>query len=152
MFAPLNAELYQAVCDTRNYVVKHSRLQRLDPHSAEFLAAFPMFILEEFEQLPQDRNIDSLWKRLVDAAFADAFRVRTDEAIRIFGSDQAQDTLPVNFLRIVEDFLNYALPRSVGLPDESAHFDALYAQFERDLFSDSYTLVVMAALENLSDH
>jgi hypothetical protein len=53
---------------------------------------------------------------------------------------------------MVDDFLNYAVPGNVGLPDEAAQFDSLYAQFETDLFTDSYTLHVIAPLENFSDH
>ena len=153
MFAPINPGLYDAVRDTWAHVITLFRVEEVDPNSEAFLSRFPIFILEELgEEEHQDPTIVSLRERLARAAFADTFRARIEEAIAIFCSNPGSDTPQAHFYRMVDDFLNYAMPLSVGLPDESAQFDALYGRFESDLFTDSYTLNVIAPLENFTDH
>ncbi|MGA3023429.1 MAG: hypothetical protein ABSF98_01530 [Bryobacteraceae bacterium] len=153
MFTAINRDFYEAVLDARTYAMTLLSPENADPNSKAFLSRFPIFILEDLgEEVREDPRVTSLRERLAAAAFADEFRLRTQEAINIFCSDPGDDTLRGRFFRMVDDFLNYATPRSAGLPGEAALFDDLYAQFEQDLFTDKYTLTVVASLDNFSDN
>lgn len=153
MFIPLNPDFYAVVQDARTYAMGLLNLQGADLSSEAFLSRFPIFVLEELgeNEVREDPRLTFLRERLISAAFANQYCARTEEAITVFCSDQGDDTPHGHLFRMVDDFLNWAMPRSVGLPDESAQFDALYAQFEKDLFTASYTLNVIAPLENFSD-
>jgi hypothetical protein len=154
LFAAINTDFYAAVLDTRAYAMTLLSPENADLNSEAFLSRFPIFILEELgeEEVREEPRLTSLRERLTTAAFAEQFRLHTEEAINIFCPDYGNDTLPARFFRMIDDFLNYAIPRSAGLPDESAQFNALYAQFENDLFTDSYTITVIAPLENFGDN
>lgn len=154
MLTPINPKFYDALRDARTYAIDLLKTKGMDFNSETFLGCFPLFILDDYLAEEGIRNdvVIALQERLTSAAFADEFRFRTEEAIELFCSDRGKDTHEAHFLRMIDDFLNYAIPRSAGLPDEAEQFDTLYSRFENDLFSDSYTLNVIAPLENLSDH
>lgn len=153
MFTPLNPKLYTAVCEARAYALGRFIAQNTDLNSVEFVSSFPIFILERFdiENENEDPDLASLRERLAEAALSEGFRPRTEQAIAMF-ADHTGEALDVLFLRMVDDFVNYALPRTAGLPDESDQFDALYRDFEQDLLSDVFTMRVIAPLGNFSDH
>src|SRR5208282_1372188 len=147
---PLNPNLYTAVLDAKASIVEQFKAEGADPNSEAFLARFPFVFVEEING--ENLTADPIRGSLVRAAFSMEFRARTQEAIDIFYANHAGGTPEYYFLDLIDDFLNYALPRSFGLPDEDALFNDLYRQFETDLFTDSYTLNVIALLKNAYDH
>ncbi len=146
---PLNPEFYAAVLGARADIVRQFDAEGANPNSEAFLARFPFVFVEEVDG---DLTVSPVRQRLIAAAFADGFRSRTQEAIDIFYANHSGGTPEDYLLDMVDDFLNYSLPRSLGLADEDALFDSMYRQFEADLFADSYTLKVVALLRNVSDH
>jgi len=56
------------------------------------------------------------------------------------------------FIDLVEDFLNFALPRTIGLPDEDSLFEQYYLELESDLLGPDLTVSVQAVLGNVSCH
>ncbi len=148
--APLNPSLYAAVLDAKASIVQQFKAEDADPNSEAFLARFPFVFVEEIHGVTP--TADPLRASLVKAAFSEEFRSRTQEVIDIFYANHAGGTPEYYFLDLVDDFLNYALPRSLGLPDEDTVFDELYRHFEADLFTDSYTLHVIAVIKNAYDH
>ncbi len=147
---PLNPSLYAAVLDARASIVQQFKAEGADPNSEAFLARFPFVFVEGING--ENPTADPIRGSLVRAAFSGEFRSRTEEVIDIFYANHAGGTPEYYFLDLIDDFLNYALPRSFGLPDEDALFNDLYRRFETDLFTDSYTLIVMALLKNAYDH
>lgn len=146
---PVNAALYAAVRDAKISAVQGFTAEGVDWNSEAFLSRFPFIFVEEIEGGP---IVSLIGRELVAAAFSDEFRYRTEEAIDIFYANYAGGTKEHLCLDLIDDFLNYALPRTVGLPDEDAIFDDLYRRLEADLFTDSYALRVIALLHNTSDH
>lgn len=148
-FTPVNPALSQAVRDLYAHAVEEFRAEGADIHSEAFLARFPFIFIAECNQ---DPAIGDLRERVLAAAFSDEFRARTEEAGRIFYADCTGGTTRSNFCSMIDDFLNYAVPRVMGLPDERERFDRLYTGFERDLLQEKFTLIVIALLENIWDH
>jgi hypothetical protein len=147
---PINPGLYSAVFAAKASIVLQFKNEGVDPNSEAFLARFPFVFVEGTNG--EGPTADPIRESLVKAAFTEEFRSRTQEVINIFYANWSGGTPEYYFLNLINDFLNYALPRSLGLPDEDAVFEALYRQFEADLFTDSYTLHVIALLKNAYDH
>ena len=149
VFSPINAALYAAVRDAKACAVQEFEAEGVDLNSDTFLARFPFIFVKEFNK---DSAVVPIQEKLIAAAFSDEFRSRTEETIGIFYANHGGGTTQSYFLDMVDDFLNYTFPRTLGLSDEETLFDDLYCQFETDLFSETYTLNVIALLENISDH
>jgi len=94
------------------FAINVLKAKGVDLDSETFLSRFP-FILDEFlgEDESPSATVIGLRERLSSAAFADGFRSRTEEAIKLFCSDRGDDSLREHFLRMIDDFLNYAIPR-----------------------------------------
>lgn len=146
----LNPSLYAAVLDVKASIVQHFKDEGADQNSEAFLDRFPFVFMEDING--ENSSADPIRASLVKAAFSEEFRSRIKEAIDIFYGNWSGGTPEYYFLNLVNDFLNYALPRCLGLPDEDRVFEDLYRQFEADLFTDSYTLCVTALLKNAYDH
>jgi len=147
---PINPSLYSAVLGAKASIAQQFKTEGADPNSEAFLARFPFVFVEEING--EGPTADPIRESLVKAAFSEEFRSRTQEVIDTFYANWSGGTQESYFLNLINDFLNYALPRSLGLPDEDTVFDDLYRQFEADLFTDSYTLHVIALLKNAYDH
>jgi hypothetical protein len=147
VFNPINPAFYAAVLDVRAYATRRFMAEDSDLCSEAFLARFPFTFVEEFNE---DVAVAPLREKLQAAAFTDQFRSRTEEAIDIFYANRGGGNAQSYLLDMIDDFLNYALLRTVGLSEQEQMFDDLYRQFETDLFSDTYTLNVIALLENIS--
>ena len=147
---PINPNLYAAVLNAKASIAQQFKAEGADPNSEAFLKRFPFVFVEEING--ESPTADPIREGLIKAAFSEQFRSRTQEVIDIFYANWSDGTPEYYFLNLINDFLNYALPRSLGLPDEDTVFDDLYRQFEADLFTDSYTLHVIALLKNAYDH
>lgn len=120
-----------------------------DLGSEEFLGSSYAFVRFQAEA---GEEIRAQIQAIVDAAFATPFRARTEEAVRIFFDDRSGGTPESNLLVAVDDFLNYVLPRSIGLPDANDRFNQLYEHFERDLLTNVFSLSITALIEGVRDH
>jgi len=149
VFNPINAPFYAAVREARIYAGKQFAEEGADLNSGIFPARFPFIFVVE---LNEDGAVAPIRQKLLAAAFSDEFRSRTENAIKIFYANHGGGTVHSYLLDMVDDFLNYALPRTGGLTDGDVLFDEAYRQFETDLFGDNYKLTVIALLENVSDH
>jgi hypothetical protein len=79
-------------------------------------------------------------------------RLQAERAIVAAYSDNAGLSTEGYVCDAVEDFLNYAIPRIAGLPDENTIFDSLYEQFDSSFFGDSCLVTMFAILTNVYDN
>jgi hypothetical protein len=148
-FVALNPALYKAIKDLYKETVHHFEASGEDLNSQKFLGAFPRSFIGTFSHSPEDERKA---QTVLEAAFSAEFRTRTEEALTAYYSDHAGGTPKTYFCDLVDDFLNYAIPRTAGIANSEALFDQYYASFDRSLYSESFPLTVIAVLENASDH
>ena len=144
----MNRALYLAIHEI--YVSESEVLAREENvHSEEFLASFPRAFLRKPDEWQSDLLREQT-VRLRRAAFDSSIDERMRSSLAAFAPDGS--TVESQLLRVVEDFLNYAIPRCVGLRNQSERFDGLYNQFEEDLLGDEFTLESIATIEGIRDH
>jgi hypothetical protein len=144
-FIPANAALYDAIRRVYDDEVGNLVANETDFGSEDFLAA-------SYDYVRFQPEGDVRVQAIVDAAFAAAFRTRTEEAVRIFFDDRQGGTVETNLLVAIDDFLNWVLPRSIGLPDANNRFNQMYARFERNLLSEVFELDITALVAGVADH
>src|SRR5213078_1289548 len=115
VFSPTNGALYSAVRDARAYASQQFNAEGVDLNSVTFLARFPFIFVEEFND---DSAVVPIREKLIAAAFCDEFRSETEQSLEIFYANHGGGTQQSYFLAMIDDFMNYALPRTIGLPDE----------------------------------
>jgi hypothetical protein len=129
----LNRELQHAVRHFYAEIVQGFKTEGVDFSSSGFLSKFPYAFIKHDKS---DRG-----ERVLAAALSKAFRSEAERAVEAFYWDSSGGTTELYVCDAVEDFPNYAIPRAVGLPDEMAILDELYAQFDQSLFGESYALL-----------
>src|SRR5690242_12642848 len=135
----LNDAFYAAVRDLYQHEVTNLSQGSADVCSQRFLERLPYAFIAYREDNDTECYYAHIREALLAAAFADEFRDRTERSIKLFFEDHAGGTTESYFLNAVDDFLNYSIPRCIGLPNEAEHFDTLYSRFEADLWSDTFT-------------
>jgi hypothetical protein len=128
-------EIYQQLCD--------GFIQQGDISSPDFVASFPYVFLP-----PDD---EALCRRVFNAA-VNGRTAEVDRSVDAFFSDSVGGDVQFYVCKAVEDFLNYAIPRTIGLPDGNAHFENLYERFDADWFGEECTITTLAVLSNVWDH
>jgi hypothetical protein len=130
------AGLFQQFCD-RFIQEGH------DVGSSEFLSSFT------YNFLPRE-NTD-LCQEVYSAAVTGHSK-SVDRAIEAFFSNWSGGD-PQGYVCIaIEDFLNYAIPRTIGLPDAKERFDKLYERFDADFLGDECAVTTFAILSNVWDN
>jgi hypothetical protein len=84
--------------------------------------------------------------------FLPQFRSEAEKAIEACYANCAGGDLQFYLCDAVEDFLNYAIPRTIGLPNSVDMFDRFYREFESSLYSNSCLVTISAIIRDLSDH
>lgn len=148
----LNDAFYAAVRGLCQHEVSSLSDEGTDVCSQPFLAEFPY----AFIRFPPEEDAEGYYAQVREllraAAFADGFRERTERSIQIFFQDHAGGTTESYFFKAIDDFLNYAIPRCIGLPNEAAQFDKLYSRFEEDLWADTFNVELLSLIQGVSDH
>jgi len=121
-----------------------------DFNSQTFLEKFPNFsYIGMFRDSEEDNRAA---EQIMRAAFASEFEARTDESLKVYFSNTVGATREDNLCEMVDDFLNYVIPRTAGLPEADRMFDEQYEAFEQSLYLDSFPFTVCSLLKNTSDH
>jgi hypothetical protein len=147
----LNDAFYAAVRDLYQHEVASLSEGGADVCSQPFLAEFPYAFIRYRDDDDPKGYYAHVREFLRAAAFADEFRERTERAIQMFFEDHAGGTTESYFFKAVDDFLNYAIPRCIGLPNEAAQFDKLYSRFEEDLWTDTFNVQLLSLIEGVAD-
>jgi hypothetical protein len=90
-----------------------------DMCSSGFLCQFPFAILRF------DNRNAPFRANLMNAGFAIGFGKSLERTIEICYANHGGGTIESYFVSLVEDFLNFALPRTVGLPNEDELFELI---------------------------
>jgi hypothetical protein len=136
-----NPQLYQVVREL--YEEKLSGFAGENPNSEEFVASFPYWFF---------RDDNKVQERIAGSALTPEHRQEAEKAIEAYYSDSHGGNLEFYFSQLVEDFLNYVIPRSAGLPDGLTQFERLYEQLDSCIFGKLCHVTVFAVLENAYDH
>jgi hypothetical protein len=129
-------ELYQQFCD--DFIQEGH-----DVGSAEFLSSFA------YNFLPRE-NTD-LCQKIYSAAVT-GHSAAVDRAIEAFFSNWSGGDPQGYTCLAIEDFLNYVIPRTIGLADAKEHFNKLYDRFDSDFFGDECAVTTFAILSNVWDN
>ncbi|MGB6483706.1 MAG: hypothetical protein WBE86_09505 [Candidatus Acidiferrales bacterium] len=129
-------ELYEHFCES--FVT-----QGCDVNSDQFLSNFTYgFLTHEDNEVSQT----------VYEAAAKGWKETLDRNREVFFSNSAGGDVPFYVCLAIEDFLNYAIPRTIGLVDAKERFEALYQRFDSDFFGEECTVTTFAILSNVWDH
>jgi len=114
-----------------------------DFHSEKFLSSFPYWLMHDRPE----------WcRRVVDAALLPELRKEAQNGIEAFYSDSAGGDLEFYICKSVEDFLNYIIPRTAGLPTSAEIFQRYYRQFDSSVYGKSCLVTVFALIRDIWDH
>lgn len=150
MIQPRNAALHRSIKELYDNAVREFKNAGNDFNSQTFLEKFPNFsYIGMFRHSEED---DRAAEQIVRAAFASEFETWTDESLKVYFSNTVGSTREDNFYEMVDDFLNYVIPRTAGLPEADRIFDEQYDAFEESLYLDSFSFTVCSLLKNTSDH
>lgn len=127
-------ELYQEVLD--GFVGKNL-------NSEEFVASFPYSFFHDDDKVRQ---------AIAECALVPEHRQEAGKAIEAYYSDHGGGTLESYLVDLIEDFLNYVIPRTAGLTDGPECFEHMYDQLDSCIFGKSCHITVFAILENVYDH
>ena len=136
-----NPQLYEVVRELYQENWTDSRTKIPIPRSS--VASFPYWFF---------RDDNKAQERIAASALVPEHRQEAEKAIEAYYSDSHGGTLEFNLSNLVEDFLNYVIPRTAGLPDGSEHFERWYEQLDSCIFGKSCHVTVFAVLENAYDH
>jgi hypothetical protein len=140
-----NEALRVVIRDLFDEIITEFKNEGSDLNSLAFLSSFPFAFLGGTRR--------SNWQdRIVAAATSPTYKAEIVAAIEAYFSNWGNGTLEQHLCHAVEDFLNYSIPRSAGLPDEAATFEELYFQFDQALFGKAGLVTIFAALENVWDN
>lgn len=148
----LNDAFHNTVRDLYQHEVAILSEGAADVTSQPFLAEFPYAFIRYRNEEDTDGYYARTREALLTAAFSDEFSERTERAIRLFFEDHSGGSTQSYFFKAVDDFLNFAIPRCIGLPNEIEQFEKLYSRFEEDLWSDTFTLQLLSLIEGVADH
>jgi len=140
----INQQLYNVVRQLRYEITAEFEAKEPDVSSQVFLRSFPYLMLT-FEN-------DERMGRVLEAALVPEYRRQAERGIEAAYSDHLGSTFEFYLAHAVEDFLNYVLPRIIGLPDSDTVFDRFYEQFDRSLYSDECVVTIFAILDNVWDN
>ena len=116
-----------------------------DVHSEKFLSSFPY----NFVCYADDR---SKQKRFAEAALLPEFRAEAEKTIGACYANCSGGDLEFYIGLAVDDFLNYIIPRTIGLENGTAVFDRCYRQFDLSMFGNAYPVTVNAIVHDIYDH
>jgi hypothetical protein len=137
-----NPKLYEVV--DRLYKEKLEGFAGTDDlNSEEFVASFPYWFLREDNKIQE---------QIAESALLPECRREAEKAVEAYYSDSHGGTTEFYLSQMVEDYLNYVIPRTAGLPDGPKHFERWYEQFDSCIFGKSCYVTVFAVLENAYDH
>jgi len=140
----INQQLYNVVRELCHEIIAEFEADGTDLSSHTFLSQFSyLFVTRDHPERQQ---------RVLEAALIPEHRQQVEKTIEAAYSDHAGGTFELYLANAVEDFLNYVLPRVVGLPDRDAIFDEMYEQFDRSLYSDECVVTIFAILSNVWDN
>ena len=142
--ALINSRLYEVVRQISKEIIETFVVDGKDLNSYEFLSSFP-YVFTWFDK--SDRH-----QRVLDAALAPEYKTEVERAIEAGYSDSAGGTFERHVCDAVDDFLNYIIPRSAGLPDADEIFDRYYAQFDASMFDKECVVTTFAVLRNVWDN
>jgi hypothetical protein len=150
LIQPRNAALHRSIKELYDNAVREFKDADNDFNSQTFLEKFPNFsYIGMFRHSEEDNRAA---EEIVRAAFASEFETRTDESLKVYFSNSVGSTREDNFCEMVDDFLNYVIPRTAGLPEADRIFDEQFDAFEQSLYLDSFSFTVCSLLKNTSDH
>jgi hypothetical protein len=138
-----NQRLYGVVRNLYDEVIAEFGSQ--DFQSEEFLSSFPYGFVAYGDN--EERR-----RRIVDAALLPEFRQEAQNCVDACYSDSSGGDLEFYISLAVEDFLNYIIPRSVGLPNGSEIFDRYYRYFDSSIYGKSCLITIFALIRDLWDH
>jgi hypothetical protein len=141
-----NQALYDAVQRIRTSFTDAVVREGSDPNSPEFLSRFPFAILID----DTDPEVRRWREQLIEIGFDAGCKEIIEKTIAICYANHGGGTTETYFVDLIQDFLDFALPRTLGLPDADAVFDDYYRQLERDLFGPTLTVTIQAVLGNIS--
>jgi hypothetical protein len=136
-----NPQLYKVVQEL--YQERLAGFADKDPNSEEFIASFPYCF---------SHDDDKVQGRIAASALVPEHRQEAEKAIEAYYSDSGGGTLESYIAQLVEDFLNYVIPRTAGLADSQKYFERCYEQLDSCIFGKSCHVTVFAVLENAYDH
>jgi hypothetical protein len=114
-----------------------------DLHSEKFLSSFPYSFIHERPERKQ---------RIVETALAPDFKKGAEDAIAAYYSDHGGGDLEFYICDAVEDFLNFVIPRTAGLPEVNVLFDRYYGAFDSSIYGKTCLVTVFAILEDIWDN
>ncbi len=149
VFNPQNGELYFAIKSAALKIIQAFRDEGEDLNSEGFISNFPCGFLNPQLGSP----IEKPHRESIRASgFHPDFRARVEQALRVFYADDAGGNEEVYFYDLVDDFLNYVVPRVAGLENWEIIFDEHYSVFEMDLLGQRASVVVLGILQNVWDN
>jgi len=137
----LNPKLYAVVRDLYDEVVGEFAGQ--DLNSAEFLGSVPYALMFEHP---------GRTGRIVEAALSGEFREQAKTCIEACYSDHGGGDLEFYVCDAVEDFINYIIPRTVGLENGTEIFDRYFRELDCSLYGKSCLVTILALLRDIHDH
>jgi hypothetical protein len=121
LIQPRNAALHRSIKELYDNTVRDFKDAGNDFNSQTFLEKFPHFsYIGMFRHSEEDNRAA---EEIVRAAFASEFDTRTDESLKVYFSNTVGSTREDNFCEMVDDFLNYVIPRTAWLPEADRIFD-----------------------------
>jgi hypothetical protein len=140
----INQELYDVVRQLCHEIVEGFETEGIDLNSATFLSDFSYtFVGHDY---PVRRQ------RVLAAALAPAYRGVAEKAVEAAYSDSMGGTTDHNLCNMVDDFLNYVVPRVAGLPDRDVVFDQFYRYFDASLYGKGCIVTMFAILHDVWDN
>src|ERR1700691_1937332 len=136
-----NPQLYEVVREL--YQEKLDGFADKNPNSEEFIASFPFWFF---------RDDNKAQERIASSALLPEHRQEAEKAIEGYYSDNHGGTLEFYLANLIEDFLNYVIPRTAGLADGPKNFERFYEQLDACIFGKSCHVTVFAVLENAYDN
>jgi hypothetical protein len=142
-----NAHLYKAVRAVYEKLISGFEASREDVNSLAFLEQFPLVLVRH------ESGLNSIPRQdLIDGAFGSEFQTRTKEALAIFYANTSGGITEDPFFDLIDDFLNFVIPRTAGLTNGLADFDKYYEELDEALYGTEFTVTMFAVLQNISDH
>jgi hypothetical protein len=112
--------------------------------SPEFLASFPRsFFGFEGESNRYD---------IIQVAFDAENREESEKAMAAYFSDTSGADSQFYFTEAVEDFLNYIVPRTIGVKSGVEAFERYYRQFDLSIYGQSALVTGQSVLRDIHDH
>lgn len=139
-----NPEFYRAVFDLYQALLKGFAERGVN---FEEMAQYSYRFLEG-----DDAETVSQREKILKAALETGFKPEMEAAVGAYLSDIHGLDLNSSVCHLVDDFLAYVVPRTMGLPDGEEYFNKCYRYFESSIFGKSFTVTVFLVLSNIWDH